>query len=102
MPSSIDFNLHKDAIALRPVRIVNFKNRDPELRLYTAITFSNDTWKGCRLYLRRCFLSGRPEPHETDLLINVLNDDGDIIQDFPITKRCFEYLRRTMKFVVDQ
>jgi hypothetical protein len=32
------------------------------------------------------------------LTIDVLNEDGDIIQDYPITRDGFEYLRRNFKF----
>ena len=100
MNSTTDIVLHKDAVALRPVRILHRNKKDAELRLYTAITFSVDPWNGCKISLWRCFLFGRPDPEESDVLIDVLNNDGDIIQDFAITIAGFEYLRRTLKFVV--
>lgn len=100
MNSITDFVLHEDAFALRPVRVVRRKNKDAELLLFTATTCSEDPWEGCRSFLWKCFLFGRPVMGKTNLLIDVLNKDGDIIQDFAVTDVGFAYLRRILKFEV--
>jgi hypothetical protein len=78
------------AVSLRPIRIVG-----GELRLYTEITFEPDAYAGCDVWLRR--LLGQAID-ESDCMIDVLDEDGDIIQEVPVTRRGFEYLRRSLHF----
>lgn len=96
--NSLNVGLDANAFALRPVRIVESSN---SFRIYSATTFPNDPWKGCELYLRRCKAFGYLKEERGDLVIDVLDKDGDIIQDFPITRDGFEYLREKLKFVVE-
>lgn len=84
-----------DAVALRPVRLD--VKRDTII-FYEATTFPRNPWAGCELYLRRCRAFGFLENDDARLLIDVLNADGDIVQDFPVNRKGFEYLRRTLKF----
>lgn len=93
--------LDPDAVALRPVRIIRTKGRDAVIRHYTATTFPENPWGGCNLYLRRCRLFGGLSDADTDLLLDVLNEAEDIIQDYNLTRKGFEYLRKKLGFVVD-
>lgn len=83
--------LPEDAFALRPVRIIA-----DELREYDAITFPGNPRGGCSMYLRRC--QGQLLDDDSDCMIDVINKDWDIIAEYPITTKGFEYLRRTLKF----
>lgn len=86
------------AHALRPVRM-----RGDEAVNYSATTFPQDPLGGCRLTLRRLeafgYLAGAPGDHLGNLWVDVLDAEGDILQEWPITRRGFEYLRRTLRFV---
>ncbi len=97
--TDLNINLNPRAFALRPVRVVEKNN---EFRFYTAITFPRAPWNGCELYLRRCKAFGYLKEDRADLVIDVLDKNGDIIQDFPITRDGFEYLREKLKFVVEE
>lgn len=88
--------LDKGAFALRPVRVLVAKN---EFRYYESITFPGDTFRGCELYLRRCFDNLKDDG--SNLTIDILDLNGDIIQEYPITRKGFEYLRRVLKFKVE-
>ncbi len=87
--------LDKNAFALRPVRMLVKTN---EFVHYEALTFPADPFNGCSLYLRRCL--GNLKDDGSNLSIDVLDKSGDIIQDYPITRNGFEYLRRVLKFHV--
>ena len=80
----------KCACALRPTRLIN-----DEIRLYTATTFPQNPQAGCDMWLRR--LSGQIV-EQSDFVLDVLNADGDIVQEICITKAGFEYLRRSLHF----
>lgn len=88
--------LNKDAFALRPVRFLSARN---EIRYYEAITFPRGGFAGCSLYLRRCLTSLVDDG--SGLQIDVLNDDGGIIQEYPINRQGFSYLRRVLRFRVE-
>lgn len=90
-------DLHPDAYALRPVRTLVKQNA---FRYYEAITFPDDPRGGCELYLRRCKICGYLKDDGNGLVIDVLDEQGDVVQDFPITRQGFEYLRRTLRFRV--
>ncbi len=81
------------ASALRPVRL--FRKRD-ELREYSTITFDHP-WRGCNFWLRRLSAVGMVTK-KSDMMIEILDDNDDIIQEVPITKKGFEYLRRKLRF----
>lgn len=90
--------LHPDAYALRPVRVVG-----DAIRTYTAVTFEPDPWRGCAQMINRCRSLGWLGDADRNVArgVDILNSDGDIVQEFSISRRGFEYLRRTLKFRVD-
>lgn len=91
--------LKPEAFALRPVRVIG-----DGFRYYEATTFPQDPWKGCELYLRRLAFFGhlREDGKEgQEIVIDVLDANGDIIQDFPVTREGFRLLRRWLRFKVD-
>jgi hypothetical protein len=93
--SGLDVNLSLDAFALQPVRMDEERNT---FLYYEATTFPKNPYTGCEMYLRRCMAFGYLKDDGHGLTIDVLNEDGDIIQDYPITRDGFEYLRRNFKF----
>ena len=90
-------DLHPGAVALRPVRA--FKTRDG-FRFYEATTFPQWLWGGCETYLRRCKAMGFLKDDGCLIVLDVLDENGDVIQDFPLTIRGFHYLRREFGFKV--
>jgi hypothetical protein len=92
--SDLNVNLHPKAHALRPARL--FKNGN--LVHYEGTTFPKNPWSGCELYLRRCKSFGYLKDAGDNILVDVLDENGDIVQDFPITRTGFKYLRRQLKF----
>jgi len=88
------------AHALRPVRM-----RGDDLVHYSATTFPKDPLRGCLLTLRRLeafgHLAGVPGDKLENLWVDVLDAKGDILQEWPITRKGFEYLRRTLRFVIE-
>lgn len=86
-----------EAYALRPVRTLVKQNA---FRYYTATTFPGDPRGGCDLYLRRI----RSHLRDTgdNMVIDILNADGDVIQDFPVDRAGFAYLRRVLRFRVEE
>lgn len=92
-----EINLNKNAHALRPVRVVG----NEELREYEAVTFPNDPWQGCEIYLRRCGAFGYlVSANDSYAVVDVLDASGDIIQDYGVTHAGFNYLREKLKFRV--
>jgi hypothetical protein len=91
--SALDVGLDPAAYALRPVRIVG-----DEFRVYEAVTFQDNPWQGCELYLRRCKSMGMIGGDYAT--IDVLNEAGDIIQDYQVCRAGFRYLRGQLKFKV--
>lgn len=82
------------AHALRPVRI-----KGGVAIHYTGTTFPGGPREGCELTIRRIEAFGYLQSPNPDLWVDVLDEIGDILKEIPITKRGFEYLRRTLKFV---
>jgi len=93
-------NLQLDprAHALRPVRAIPGKNC---FRHYEATTFPNKPFAGCELWLRRCQAVGFLKKDAGNLVIDVLDENGDILQDFPLTRQGLKYLRSKLKFKVE-
>lgn len=89
--------LHPDAHALRPVRIIG-----DALRLYEGTTFPRDPWDGCQLYVRRLQALGHLKGDGTGILLDVLAATGDIVQDFPLSRPGLTYLRRQLRFRVEK
>ena len=90
-------NLDPRAVALRPVRAL--KNG---FRYYEATTFPQNPWRGCEMYLRRCKAFGFLKDDGSGIVLDVLDENGDIIQDFPLTREGLRYLRRQFRFKVER
>lgn len=90
-------HLHPDAFALRPVRVL----KNGSIRYYEGTTFPGNPWSGCEMYLRRLMFFGALGVEDTSIVIDVLNEEGDILQDFTVSTRGFEYLRRQLGFRVE-
>lgn len=90
-------DLHPSAHALRPVRIVG-----DCLRIYEATTFPRAPRGGCEMYLRRCAAVGYLKEDGAKILVDVLDANGDIVQDFPLTRRGLCYLRGQLRFKVEE
>jgi hypothetical protein len=70
------------------------------LREYEATTFPKHPWQGCELYLRRCDALGYLSDDGSGILVDVLGKNGDIVQDFPLTRQGLRYLRSQLRFKV--
>lgn len=92
-------SIPRTAHALRPVRIVKGVAVH-----YTGTTFPQDPYAGCELMMCRCECFGHvwslPEGESLpDLFIDVLDAQGDILMEVPISRKGFEYLRSKLRFV---
>lgn len=65
---------------------------------YEAVTFPRNPRAGCLMWLRRCEACGYIVNRLTGWVIDILDTNGDIIQEFNVTRRGFGYLRRSLKF----
>ena len=89
------FVMPADAVALQPVRFMPGN----ELRYYTATTFLNNPRGGCGMYYQRCRVAGGIAEHGTSDevgLCDVLNDAGDIVADFSLTRKGLKFLNKTL------
>lgn len=73
-------------------------------RSYSAVTFPADPYQGCERFIRQARAVGWVG--DTYLgayaVLDVLNEDGDIVQDFPITtSRAFQAIKKKLGLVVD-
>lgn len=86
------------AVALRPVRIVG-----GVLRVYEGTTFPRGPFVGCETAIRRLSATGGLADGEDCryAVLDVLDEEGDVIQDFALTKSGFNYLRRQWRFQVE-
>jgi hypothetical protein len=90
----LDSNSH----ALQLVRAIESKN---VFRYYEATTFRNP-YAGCELYLYRCQTFGFLVEKKEDVyaVVDVLDRNGDVIQDYGVNKKGFDFLRSQLKFKV--
>lgn len=86
-------DLDPRAYAIRPVRIIADK-----FRYYEAVTFPGRAWSGCEMWLRRLRATGGLADDGSHIVLDILDTNDDVIQDFPITRKGFEYLRHSLKF----
>jgi hypothetical protein len=90
---------HPKAHALRPIRVDVKRNCFIN---YEATTFPNDPRGGCDMYLRRLKAFGHildsAEPVDGSLAVDVLDENGDIVDTLAISAHGFKYLRRQLKF----
>jgi hypothetical protein len=90
MPTSLD----PKAFALRPLRI-DVKNN--AFIHYEATTWPANPYAGCEMMLRRVALFGVASD-DSSVAVDVLAENGDILDTIPIPRHGFEYLRRVLKF----
>jgi hypothetical protein len=86
--------LDPKAVALRPLRI-DVKNN--VFVHYEATTWPANPHRGCEMMLRRVALFGKAS-EDSPVAVDVLAENGDILDTIPIPRRAFEYLRRVLKF----
>lgn len=97
-----EINIPKEAIALRPVRVLVKKNT---FRNYEGIKFPNpaDPNRGVRVWMHRLNYFGWLKDDGNNLLIDLIGENEiDILETFPVTREGFEYLRMKLKFQVDE
>ena len=94
--------LRHDAVAVTAIRIL----RNGGMVQYTATTFPKDPWQGCEHLIRTGLHLGMLKPSSPEPsygVLDVLNEDGDIVQDFDITTAlAFRYLKRRCGWQVER
>lgn len=78
--------------------------KNGEGRRYTAVTFPQDPWCGCERMLRMFravgWIGSEGEPYA---VLDVLNEAGDIVQDFPIPNaQAFQRIKRKLNLAVER
>ena len=93
--------LPAETVALRPVRALPAENA---FRFYTGVTARAgvDARAWCATILRRCALTGGLKDDAALLTLDVLDAQGDVIDDFPLSRRGLEYLREKYDIRVDR
>ncbi|CAB4896126.1 unannotated protein [freshwater metagenome] len=74
-----------------------------DTRGYTATTFPKDPWQGCEQMVRMAAALGYIDSAGGDCyaVLDVLDCDGDIVQDYPIRSAAgFRFLKRKLGVVV--
>lgn len=94
--------IHPDATAVRPVRVVG-----EDFRYYSATTFPGaDVVASIGLFVRRMAVgkgvwSGDGMPDDVYAVLDVIDADFNVLQDFGLSKDAFDYARRKLKFTVE-
>jgi len=90
------------AVAMRPVRIKPKTNR---IITYTATTFVTQDKASAIDQLIRMLGSSRLGKEETKgddrFVLDILDAEGDIIQEYILNRQGFKYLRMKLKFTVE-
>jgi len=90
------------AVAMRPVRIKPKTNR---IITYTATTFLTPHKASAIDQIVRMIGSSRLGKEETKgddrFVLDILDAEGDIIQDYILNRQGFKYLRMKLKFTVE-
>lgn len=89
----ISVTLNKDAHAIRVVRAVG-----DSLRMYTPLTGKDDPFRFCYVSLNQALILHRQPVTNGYAVVDVLNRDGDIIQDIVITRNQYRALKMRLKF----
>jgi hypothetical protein len=86
-----------NAVALRPIRIDVKRNRFIH---YDAITWEQRPAANLDMYLRRLQACGHiaKEGDQSPLALDLLDEQGDILDTVEIDRRGFEYLRSKLCF----
>lgn len=88
--------LHEDAYALQFMRVIKGKD---EGRYYTPLYFPESPRSRLAGFLNRLRLFNGGEDYAT---LDILDEEGDIIQDFVVSRDGFKYAQRTLKFRVEE
>lgn len=86
-----------EAYALRLCRTLESKNA---FRFYDPVTFPANPFVGCRLYLRRCEAFGYIVD-DSPFIVDVLDGNDDIVQEYFLTRDGFNWLRRALNTRVE-
>lgn len=91
-------SIPETAHALRPMRI----DRNESPIHYEATTFKDGGYRGCEMTIRRmeCFghLTRRDGPLQGRWFLDVLDEDGDILDTLEVNARGVAYMRRVLYF----
>jgi hypothetical protein len=95
------FGVHEKAHALTGIRIL----KNGSMRQYSAATFPADPWRGCEHTIRTGMTLGflRPSSSAPSAgVLDVLDEEGDIVQDFDITTpNAIKWIKRRLGWVVE-
>jgi hypothetical protein len=92
--------LHPAAHALSAFRVLP----NEQTRQYSATTFPQNPWAGCERTIRMARAVGwiGGDPKDCYAVLDVLDVNGDIIQDFPVpTSKAFAQLKKRLNLVVE-
>lgn len=87
------------AVALQPVRM---RVRQNDFVYYEATTFRRDAFKGCEWALRQLAAFGMLRDDGSHLMLDVLSEPHTVVQEYPVTRDGFEWLRSRWKFRVER
>lgn len=92
--------LHPEAHTLTVFRCLP----DGTGRQYTGSYLPSNPWQGCEHWIRTLrhlgFIATKPE--DDYAVLDVLAENGDIVQDFPLTKAGFKYTYRKLHLRVEK
>lgn len=93
-------DVHPDAHTLTVFRCLP----DGTSRQYTGAYTPDDPWSGCEHWIRTLRKLGLIAKTEEDeyAQLDVLAENGDIVQDFPLTKKGFQYTYRKLHLRVER
>jgi len=100
VPSNTVPAVSNDAHALSLFRAL--QNGEP--RAYSATTFPRDPYQGCERMVRMARAFGYLVAPHADCygVLDVLNADGDIVQDYAVTSAAaFAWLKKKLRIVVE-
>jgi hypothetical protein len=96
----VSLTVHPEAHALSAFRVLPNGNG----RAYSATFFPRDPWAGLEQFIRQGHAVGAIKSNGDGpdyAVLDVLNEEGDIVQDFTIpTADAFQQVRRRLKLVV--
>lgn len=95
------FNLPETTHAMRLVRTDARNNR---FVYYEGITFPGGPRSGCDMYLRRASICGKigDAGIGSDYTLDILNENGDILEELPIERKAARYLIEKLRIRVER
>ena len=92
----MNIKLKKNAIGLKLSWLIS----EDKVRDYEAVKFTKG-YPSVKMYLNRATLFGRFKK-KSIYLIEILDGNRDVIQDFGLTKDSFNYLKRVLRLKWDK